>query len=110
MSAQSGEPPADPKLESDGGTQPEAERPEEEDEEDEAAEPDVPALTDVERQSALAAAKESRARDAGLAMQEYQDERRALPDKTERLRELRRAKEAADAPAKKSKKQVKKVR
>ncbi len=41
--------------------------------------------------------KEQRARDAALAMQEYEAEKRAAAEKTARLRELRLAREAAIA-------------
>jgi hypothetical protein len=41
------------------------------------------------------AAKEERARDAALAMREYEAERRAVLSRTARLRALRLAKEAA---------------
>ena len=46
------------------------------------------------QQLASIAAKEERARDAALAMQEYQAEKLAIGVKTERLRALRLAKEA----------------
>ncbi|MDT3683945.1 MAG: hypothetical protein RO009_02745 [Pseudorhodoplanes sp.] len=41
--------------------------------------------------------KEQRARDAALAMQEYQAEKRAAAAKTARLREQRLARDAAEA-------------
>lgn len=41
--------------------------------------------------------KEQRARDAALAMQEYQAEKRAAAEKTARLRAQRLAREAASA-------------
>jgi hypothetical protein len=46
------------------------------------------------QQRASMAAKEERARDAALAMQEYQAEKLAIAAKTARLRALRFAKEA----------------
>jgi hypothetical protein len=46
------------------------------------------------RQRAAMAAKEERARDAALAMQEYEAEKLAIGIKTGRLRALRLAKEA----------------
>jgi hypothetical protein len=46
------------------------------------------------RQRATMAAKEERARDAALAMQEYEAEKLAIGIKTARLRALRLAKEA----------------
>ena len=46
------------------------------------------------QQRASIAAKEERARDAALAMQEYEAERVAIRVKTARLRALRLAKEA----------------
>jgi hypothetical protein len=46
------------------------------------------------KQSGPMAAKEERARDAALAMQEYKAERLAISAKTARLRALRLAKEA----------------
>jgi len=58
--------------------------------------------TDVKtaRQRATAmAAKEQRARDAELAMHEYEAEQLAIRANTERLRALRLAKEAADQEA-----------
>jgi hypothetical protein len=51
--------------------------------------------------------KEDRARDAALAMKEYEAERRAVLANTERLRALRLAREA-DEGAKKTTKKVKK--
>ena len=47
----------------------------------------------AEEQSAIAAAKELRARDAVLATREYQLERANLAARTERLRELRLARD-----------------
>ena len=44
------------------------------------------------------AAKEERARDAALAMREYEAERRAVLARTARLRALRLAKEATSEP------------
>ena len=54
----------------------------------------------AEEQAAIATAKELRARDAELAMREYQLERTAIAARTERLRELRlsREREAAKNP------------
>jgi hypothetical protein len=46
------------------------------------------------QQRASVAAKEERARDAALAMQEYEAEKLAIRAKTARLRALRLAKEA----------------
>jgi hypothetical protein len=45
-----------------------------------------------------AAAKEERARDAALAIREYEAEKRAVDGKTARLRALRLAKEAETNP------------
>ena len=50
------------------------------------------------------AIREERARDAALAMKEYEAERRAVLANTERLRALRLAREAADATKKATKK------
>jgi hypothetical protein len=47
----------------------------------------------AEERAAIASAKELRARDAELAMREYQLERQALAARTERLRALRLARE-----------------
>lgn len=60
--------------------------------------------------AARTALKEERARDAALAMQEYEAERRAILANTERLRALRLAQEAGNRLQKKSKEQVKKDR
>ena len=49
------------------------------------------------------AMKKERARDAGLAMKEYEAERRAVLANTERLRALRLARDAAPATAKTTK-------
>jgi hypothetical protein len=49
------------------------------------------------------AMKEERARDAGLAMKEYEAERRAVLANTERLRALRLARDAAPATTKTTK-------
>ncbi len=49
------------------------------------------------------AMKEERARDAGLAMKEYEAERRAVLANTERLRALRLARDAAPATTKATK-------
>lgn len=57
--------------------------------------------------AAREAMKEDRARDAALAMKEYEAERRAVLANTERLRALRLAKEA-DGAASKTAKKVKK--
>jgi hypothetical protein len=55
-----------------------------------------------EEQSAAAAMKELRARDAQLAMREYQQDKLEVQARTERLRALRLARdsEAAQAPPK----------
>ena len=50
------------------------------------------------------AMKEERARDAALAMKEYETERRAVLANTERLRALRLARDAAEATKKTTKK------
>jgi hypothetical protein len=50
-------------------------------------------LKNVQQRTAMAA-KEERARDAALAMQEYQAEKVSIAVKTARLRALRLAKEA----------------
>jgi hypothetical protein len=60
--------------------------------------------------AARIAMKEERARDAALAMEEYEAEKRAVLANTERLRALRLAQEAGNGLQKKSKKQVKKDR
>jgi hypothetical protein len=52
--------------------------------------------------STKAATKEARDRDAEFAMQEYQDERVAMADKTARLRALRLARDASTVLASKS--------
>ncbi|HSE75313.1 MAG TPA: hypothetical protein VLB05_12395 [Dongiaceae bacterium] len=52
--------------------------------------------------------QENRARDAALAMQQYEAERRAVLVNTERLRALRLAKEAQNAAAKTADKPAKK--
>jgi hypothetical protein len=57
----------------------------------------------AEEQSAIAAAKELRARDAAQAMREYQQDKLAVAARTERLRELRLARDreaAKKAPPK----------
>ncbi len=54
--------------------------------------------------------KEERARDAALAMQEYEAEKRAVLANAERLRALRLSKEAENRLQEKKKKQVKKDR
>jgi hypothetical protein len=51
----------------------------------------------AETRAARAAAREERARDAALAMQQYEADKLAVLDKTARLRALRLAKETADA-------------
>jgi hypothetical protein len=56
------------------------------------------------------AMKEERARDAALAMQEYEAEKRAILANAERLRALRLSKEAENRLQEKKKKQVKKDR
>lgn len=56
------------------------------------------------------AMKEERARDAALAMQEYEAEKRAVLANAERLRALRLSKEAENRLQEKPKKQVKKDR
>jgi hypothetical protein len=67
----------------------------------------MPNLTDAQERAAI---REERARDAALAVQEYEAEKLAVLAKTARLRELRLAKEAENALSKKPKKPVKKVR
>jgi hypothetical protein len=67
----------------------------------------MPNLTDAQERAAI---REERARDATLAVQEYEAEKLAVLAKTARLRELRLAKEAENALSKKPKKLVKKVR
>ena len=52
--------------------------------------------------STKAATKEARDRDAEFAMQEYQDERVAMADKTARLRALRLARDASTVSTAKS--------
>lgn len=58
--------------------------------------------------AAQAAMKEERARDAELAMQEYEAEKRAVLANTERLRALRLASKAGDEAPKKTRKTAKK--
>lgn len=58
--------------------------------------------------AAREAMKQDRARDAALAMKEYEAERRAVLANTERLRALRLAKEADDAAGKSTNKVKKK--
>ena len=67
----------------------------------------MPNSTDAQERAAI---REERARDAALAVQEYEAEKLAVLAKTARLRELRLAKEAEDALTEKPKKPVKKVR
>ena len=57
---------------------------------------EIPMVTTLKnaQQRAATAAKEERARDAALAMQEYEAEKLAIGIKTVRLRALRLAKEA----------------
>jgi len=55
-----------------------------------------------------AAMKEERARDAALAMQEYEAEKRAVLANTERLRALRLASKAGGEAPKKTRKTAKK--
>jgi hypothetical protein len=59
--------------------------------------------------AAREAAREKRAQDAALAMQQHEAEKLAILDKTARLRALRLAKEAADALRPKPKKPIKKA-
>ena len=63
----------------------------------------------AQQQTALTA-KEERARDAALAMREYEAEKLAVRANTARLRALRLAKEAGDKPAPKPKEPAKKGR
>lgn len=51
----------------------------------------------AETRAARTAAREERAKDAALAMQQYEADKLAVLDKTARLRALRLAKETADA-------------
>lgn len=51
----------------------------------------------AETREARTAAREERARDAALAMQQYEADKQAVLDKTARLRAQRLAKETADA-------------
>jgi hypothetical protein len=64
----------------------------------------TPTSKSAEARAAQAAARAERARDAALAMQQYEADRLAVLDKTARLRELRLAKEATDALQPKPKK------
>jgi hypothetical protein len=57
----------------------------------------------AQQRAAMAAMKEERARDAALAMREYEAEKLAVRAKTARLRALRLAKEAADRQHSKTK-------
>lgn len=59
----------------------------------------MPTVKDPRKQAERLALKDKRARDASLAMKEYEAEKRAERAKTERLRALRLAKEAEDAAA-----------
>jgi hypothetical protein len=62
------------------------------------------------QQGAAAAAKEGRARDAALAMQEYEAKQRAVRANIARLRALRLGKEAANRQPTKTREPVKKDR
>jgi hypothetical protein len=68
----------------------------------------TPTSKNAEARAAQVAAREERARDAALAMQQYEADKLAILDKTARLRALRLAKQAADAVQPKSKKPIKK--
>jgi hypothetical protein len=67
-------------------------------------------LSRLTNAQARAAIKEERARDAALAVQEYEAEKLAGLAKTARLRELRLAGEARNALNKQPKGRVKRVR
>ena len=67
-----------------------------------------PTSKTAEARAAQVAAREERARDAALAMQQYEADKLAILDKTARLRALRLAREAADAVQPKPKKPIKK--
>jgi hypothetical protein len=70
----------------------------------------TPAARPAPDRAARIAMKEQRARDAALAMQEYEAEKRAVLANAERLRALRLAQEAGNRLQEKTKKQVKKDR
>jgi len=69
----------------------------------------VTTLKNAQRQAAVAA-KEERARDAALAMQEYEAERLNIEVKTARLRALRLAKEVEERTHTKAKARPTKMR
>ncbi|WP_119299619.1 hypothetical protein [Dongia deserti] len=69
----------------------------------------TPKPKNTEARAAREAEREKRAKDAALAMQQYEAEKRAVLDKTARLRALRLAKEADDALKPKPKKPIKKA-
>jgi hypothetical protein len=66
-----------------------------------------PTTKNAEARAARDAVRAERARDAALAMRQYEAEKLAVLDKTERLRALRLAKEAADLTEPKPKKPTK---
>jgi hypothetical protein len=69
----------------------------------------MPTIKNAEARTAKAAAREKRARDAALAMRQYEADNLAILDKTARLRALRLAKEAANLLQPKPKKPIKKA-
>lgn len=64
-------------------------------------------IADGKARAAKTALRDERARDAKLAMQQYEAEKTAVLAKTERLRALRLANEVGIAPKKKTKRPAK---
>jgi len=62
----------------------------------------VAILKNAEQRAAMAAKKDERARDAALAMREYEAEKLAVDKNTARLRALRLAKEAEQTETRKN--------
>jgi hypothetical protein len=66
----------------------------------------MPSLRDAQERAKRLAQREERARDAALAVEEYEAERLAVLAKTARLRALRLAQEAPNAVLKKAKRKA----
>jgi hypothetical protein len=66
----------------------------------------MPSLRDAQERAKRLAQREERARDAALAVEEYEAERLAVLAKTARLRALRLAQEARNAVLKKAKRKA----
>lgn len=64
-------------------------------------------MVDGKARAARSALRDERARDAKLAMEQYEANKLAVLTKTERLRALRLANEAGTAPKKKTKRPAK---